>query len=148
MTYKHTDEFNRDLKKNVYISKVKDVSSFIQLINNIHKSIIGKRTTDEFFYKFDRVLSVKLNKISECIFKFEIFLKNVKSNYQMFIEDLYSLLYLFFIGIEVLHIDVDKDDLNYTATMDIKFNIKDEHSMLIKDALLRIKHIKKSRSEK
>jgi hypothetical protein len=146
MNYKTTDEFNRELKKNVYIAKIKDVPSFVQLINNIHKSIIGKIAIKEFFYKFDRILSVKLEKLENDLFKFEIFLKSVKSNFQVYIEDLYSLLYLFFIGITVEDANIDKDENNnYHATIKIKFDVSEEHNVLIKDTMLRIKHIKKIR---
>jgi hypothetical protein len=146
MNYKTTDEFNRDLKKNVYIAKIKDVPSFVQLINNIHKSIIGKNNIKEFYYKFDRILSLKLQKLEDDLFQFEIFLKSVKSNFQVYIEDLYSLLYLFFIGISVEDANIDKDEnSNYHATIKIKFVVSEEHNVLIKDTMLRIKHVKKIR---
>ena len=145
MNYKNSDEFNRSLKKNVYISKVKDVNTFIQLINNIHKSMTGKNQLTEFFYKFDRVLTVSLKKISNNIFNFEILLKNIKSNFQMYLEDLYSLLYMFFINIEILEIETVKEEVNYNVSLKIQFDVKEEHNLLIKDTLLRIKHIKKSR---
>jgi len=141
-----TDEFSRSLKKNVYISKIKDMPSFIQLINNIYKSIIGKNTIHEFFYKFDRVLSVQINKESSDIFRFELFLKNVKSNFQMYLEDLYSLLYLFFIDIDIHDVIINKNNDDVHAKLKIKFDVKNEHNLLIKDLLLRIRRIKKPRS--
>lgn len=142
---KMTDEFNRSLKKNIYISKIKDVASFVQLINNIYKSIIGRIELREFFYKFDRVLSIKIMKVDDTIFGFEIFLKNVKSNFQMYLEDLYSLLYLFFIDIEIKDVLIEKNNDDVFAKLNIKFDVKTEHNLLIRDLLLRIKHIKKAR---
>jgi len=140
-----TDEFSRTLKKNVYISKIKDMPSFMQLINNIYKSITGKNTIHEFFYKFDRVLSVQIKKESDEVFKFELFLKNVKSNFQMYLEDLYSLLYLFFIDVDIHDVVITKNNDDVHAKLKIRFDVKNEHNSLIKDLLLRIKRIKKPR---
>ena len=143
-----SDEFNRSLKKNVYISKIKDLPSFVQLINNIYKTIIGRMELREFYYKFDRILNIKIEKHESNIFGFQINLKNVKSNFQTYIEDLYSLLYLFFIGIDVISADIIKNNDDVTANLVIKFDINTEHNILIKDLLLRIKKIKQHRSKK
>ena len=144
---KITDEFSRSLKKNIYISKIKDISSFVQLINNIYKSIIGKNTIQEFYYKFDRVLNINIKKLNSNTFDFEINLRNVKSNFQVYLEDMYTLLYLFFIDIEIENVIINrkKDDIN--AKLQISFDVRNEHNFLIKDLLLRIKKIKKARGK-
>lgn len=142
-----TDDLNRDLKRNVYINKVKDVASFIQFINNIYKSIIGKSGINEFFFKFDRALNVSIIKLKDLTFDFTISLKNIRTNVQMYLEDLYSLLYLFFVDIEVKGVDIKElSEVNHQVKIKVKINTVEDHSLLIKDVLLRIKEIKKSRS--
>lgn len=148
MNYKSTDGFNRIIKKNIYIIKIKEVQSFIHLINNIYKSIMGKNEIKEFFYKFDRVLSVKLNKIEPKKFNFNIHLENINTNYQVYIEDLYSLLYLFFIGIKVTDTTIVKKDNSYNIDLLIEFNVEQSQQLLMKDVILRIKHIKNKRRKK
>ena len=143
--YKNNDELNRALRKNVFINKVKDVASFIQLINNIYKSIIGKNDLNLFFYKFDRMLSLKIKKNHPDKYTFWVELRNIKSNYQMYLEDLYSLLYLFFINIRMIDIDVKKEEANFSMKINVEFKVKEENDILVKDVLLRIKHIKKIR---
>ena len=145
MTYKNSDSFNRDLKRNVYINKIKDVSTFIAFINSIYKSIIGKNTLTECFYKFDRVLSVKIIKVAKTCMDFHIYINSAKTNHQMYLEDLYTLLYLFFIGIEVSGVKVEKMENKFHITLNVEFKIGETHNVLIKDVLLRIKHIKKIR---
>ena len=144
--FKKTDELNRSLKRNVYINKVKDVTSFIQLINNIYKTIIGKSGISQFFYKFDRVLSVDISKLANMTFDFVVTLKNIKSNLQMYLEDLYSLLYLFFVNVEVKEVSTQSKDMNHKVRLQVRFNSVEDHKYLIRDILLRIKHIKKIRS--
>ena len=96
--FKRSDDLNRELRRNVYITKIKDAMAFIQLINNIYKSIIGKNSINHFYFKFDRILNITIEKTDPKTFKFIIVLKNIKTNMQMYVEDLYYLLYLFFLG--------------------------------------------------
>jgi len=144
--FKKTDELNRELRRNVYVTKVKDVASFIQLINNIYKSIIGKSTTNEFFYKFDRALSVNIVKQEDQTFKFTLNIRNIKSNLQLYMENLYSLLYLFFANLDIRDVSIDSKDLNHKVHLIIAFNSAEDSKLLIRDILLRIKFLKKPRS--
>lgn len=145
MKYKNSDSFNRDLKRNVYVNKIKDVSTFIAFINTIYKSIIGKNALNDCYYKFDRVLSLRITKVSSTSMDFHIYVNSIKSNHQMYLEDLYTLLYLFFIDIQVSNVKVEKNDKKFHVSFNAEFEVNENHNVLIKDVLLRIKHIKKTR---
>lgn len=139
---KLTDELTRNLRRNIFINKIKEVSTFIQLIESIFKTIIGKSDLVNFFYRFDRSLSIDVEKKND-IFDFIIHLRNIKSGPQMFIEDLYALLYMFFVTFEVLSVNtVSERDGQYDVTLSIKFSISDAHNVLLKETLLKIKQLK------
>jgi len=42
-------------------------------------------------------------------------------------------------------IQVQKDEANFSLTIDVEFKVKEETDILVKDVLLRFKHIKKIR---
>lgn len=139
---KLTDELTRNLRRNIFINKVKDVPSFIELIETIFRTIIGKTQLTSFFYRFDRSLAIDIVK-NDSMFDFVIRLRNIKSGPQMFIEDLYTLLYMFFVSFEIIDVSTfSEKDCHYDVTLKIKFNVEESQGPLVKDTLSKIKELK------
>lgn len=139
---KLTDELTRNLRKNVFVNKIKDIGSFIDLINNIFKVMLGKLNLNNFFYRFDRSLDIEIIKKDDESYDYILHLKGIKSGEQVFIEDLYSLLYIFFVNFEVTKVTKNVELSNIYVTLNIRFSVRDGNMILVKETLKRIKELK------
>lgn len=139
---KLTDELTRNLRKNIFVNKIKDVPSFLELINNIFRTMLGKLNLDNFFYRFDRSLAIEIVKKENDTFDYILHLKGIKSGEQVFVEDLYSLLYIFFVNFEVISVTKNIELSNIYVTLNIKFSVKENNMILVKETLKRIKELK------
>lgn len=139
---KLTDELTRNLRKNVFINKIKDVTSFIDLINNIFRCMLGKLNLNNFFYRFDRSLAIEVIKKEDDTYDYVLHLKGIKSGEQVFMEDLYALLYIFFVNFKVLNVTRTSELSTVYVTLNIKFSVKENNMILVKETLKRIKELK------
>ncbi len=139
---KLTDELTRNLRKNVFINKIKDVTSFIDLINNIFRCMLGKLNLNNFFYRFDRSLAIEVIKKEDDTYDYVLHLKGIKSGEQVFMEDLYALLYIFFVNFKVLNVSRTTELSTVYVTLNIKFSVKENNMILVKETLKRIKELK------
>lgn len=140
---KLTDELTRNLRRNIFITKIKDVPSFIVLINNIFKTMLGKLSLDNFFYRFDRSLSVEVIRKSQSVYDYVLHLKGIKTGPQVFMENLYALLYIFFVDFEVTDVQkIQESENTMNVILTINFSVKENNSILLKETLTRIKELK------
>lgn len=104
--------------------------------------MLGKLNLNNFFYRFDRSLAIEVIKKEDDTYDYVLHLKGIKSGEQVFMEDLYALLYIFFVNFKVLNVSRTTELSTVYVTLNIKFSVKENNMILVKETLKRIKELK------